>query len=130
MHRPFQVSLLIWARRYRWTGQKERLYHGLIIRHTVIGGFVFGSKARLQLPPMIDWRLGSPTSTNMRNSQDLLTSELEPVFWQLGTSNYLLHAGKPPFGIHTDKLLRVDTCFERDGTALNISRYADWCKAD
>jgi hypothetical protein len=44
------LSLLIWARRYRWTGQRERLYHGLIIRHTVIGGFVFGSKARLQLP--------------------------------------------------------------------------------
>lgn len=65
----------------------------------------------------------------MSNPQDLLTSELEPVFWQLGTLGYLLHGG-PPSGIHTDKLLRIDTCFERDGTALNISGYADWCKAD
>lgn len=66
----------------------------------------------------------------MSNSQDLLTSELEPVFWQLGTPDELLHAGEPPSGIHTDKLLRIDTCFERDGTALNILGCADWCKAD
>ncbi|KAF4156993.1 hypothetical protein CNMCM8927_006076 [Aspergillus lentulus] len=40
----------------------------------------------------------------------------------LGTLGYLLHGG-PPSGIHTDKLLRIDTCFERDGTALNISGF-------